>query len=109
MQLGYVEGGLTGFGGYVAAIRLAQLGREVMLVEKDVLGGVCLNVGCIPSKVIVRAARIMKQIQNAHRFGNATYPPTIDLQQLQVWKKAVVEKLRFGIAYVCEGNRVEIV
>jgi dihydrolipoamide dehydrogenase len=99
----------AGFGGYVAAIRLAQLGREVILVEKDVLGGVCLNVGCIPSKVIVRAARIMKQIQNAHRFGIATSPPTIDLQQLQAWKEAVVEKLRSGIAYLCKGNKVEIV
>ncbi len=98
-----------GLGGYVAAIRLGQLGRETMLVEKETLGGVCLNVGCIPSKTIVRAAKLMKQIQKARDFGIETSQPRVDLQKLQVWKKGVVDKLTSGVAYLCKGNHVNVV
>jgi len=90
----------AGPGGYVAAIRLGQLGRGTMLVERDTLGGVCLNVGCIPSKAIVRAARLMKQIQRAQDFGIETSQPRVDLQKLQMWKKGVVDKLTSGVAYL---------
>jgi len=99
----------AGPGGYVAAIRLGQLGREVMLVEKETLGGVCVNVGCIPSKAIVRAARLMKQIQRAQDFGIQTSQPRMDLEKLQVWKKSVVDRLTSGIAYLCRGNHVNVV
>ncbi len=99
----------AGIGGYPAAIRLGQLGREAMLVETEVLGGVCLNVGCIPSKAIVRASRLMKQIQRAQDFGISTSQPTIDLQKLQTWRKAVVDKLTSGVAYLCKGNHVNVV
>ena len=98
----------AGPGGYVAAIRLSQLGREVMLVEKETLGGVCVNVGCIPLKAIARAARLMKQIQRAQDFGIETSQPRIDLQKFQVWKKSVVDKLTSGIAYLCKGNHVNV-
>jgi len=93
----------------VAAIRLGQLGRESMLVEKETLGGVCLNVGCIPSKVIVRAAKLMKQIQRAQDFGIETSQPKIDLERLQMWKKNVVDRVTSGVAYLCKGNRVNVV
>ena len=99
----------AGPGGYVAAIRLGQLGREVTLVEKETLGGVCVNVGCIPSKAIVRAARLMKQIQRAQDFGIETSQPRVDLQKLQVWKKSVVDRLTSGVAYLCKGNHVNVV
>lgn len=99
----------AGFGGYVAAIRLGQLGREVMLVEKELLGGVCLNVGCIPSKVLVRAAKLMKQISRAPDFGIETSRPKVNLEKLQLWKKNVIEKLRTGVAYLCKSNHVNIV
>ena len=99
-----------GPGGYVAAIRLGQLGRETMLVEKDkTLGGVCVNVGCIPSKTIVRAAKLMKDIYRAQDFGIETSQPKMDLQKLQVWKKGVVDRLTQGIAYLCKGNKVNVV
>lgn len=99
-----------GPGGYVAAIRLGQLGRETMLVEKDkTLGGVCVNVGCIPSKTIVRAAKLMKEIYRAQDFGIEISQPKMDLQKLQVWKKGVVDRLTQGIAYLCKGNRVNVV
>jgi len=99
----------AGPGGYVAAIRLGQLGRQTMLVEKEALGGVCLNVGCIPSKTVVRAAKLMKQIQRAQDFGIETSQPKVDLHKLQVWKKSVVDKLTSGIAYLCKGNHVNVI
>ena len=99
----------SGPGGYVAAIRLGQLGRESMLVEKETLGGVCLNVGCIPSKAIVRAAKLMKQIQRAQDFGIETSQPKIDLERLQMWKKNAVDRVTSGVAYLCKGNRVNVV
>ncbi len=98
-----------GPGGYVAAIRLGQLGRETMLVERETLGGVCLNVGCIPSKAIVRAAKLMKEILRAKDFGIETSQPKMDLQKLQLWKKGVVDKLTEGVAYLCRGNKVDVV
>jgi len=99
----------AGFGGYVAAIRLRQLGQEVLLVENEFLGGVCLNVGCIPSKTIVRAAKLLKQIQRARDFGIEISQAKVDLQRLQAWKTNVVDKLRTGVAYLCEGNNVNLV
>jgi dihydrolipoamide dehydrogenase len=99
----------AGFGGYVAAIRLRQLGQEVLLVENEFLGGVCLNVGCIPSKTIVRAAKLLKQIQRARDFGIEISQAKVDLQRLQAWKTNVVDKLRTGVAYLCKGNNVNLV
>lgn len=99
----------AGPGGYVAAIRLGQLGQETTLVEKEALGGVCLNVGCIPSKAIVRAAKLMKQIQRAQDFGIQTSQPKMDLQKLQTWKKNVVDKVTSGVAYLCKANHVNVV
>ena len=79
------------------------------MVEKELLGGVCLNVGCIPSKTLVRAARLMKQIQRAGDLGIETAQPRVDLQRLQAWKTGVVDKLRSGVAYLCKGNGVDLV
>jgi dihydrolipoamide dehydrogenase len=98
-----------GPGGYVAAIRLGQLGRETMLVERETLGGVCINVGCIPSKAMVRAAKLMKDIRRAKDFGIETSQPRMDLQKLQIWKKSVVDKLTQGVAYLCKANKVSVV
>jgi dihydrolipoamide dehydrogenase len=80
-----------------------------VLVEKGLLGGVCLNVGCIPSKTIVRAAKLLKQIQRAQDFGIETSQAKVDLQRLQAWKTNVVDKLRTGVAYLCKGNNVNLV
>jgi dihydrolipoamide dehydrogenase len=98
-----------GPGGYVAAIRLGELARETTLVERDTLGGICVNVGCIPSKTIVRAARLMKEIQRAQDFGIETSQPKMNLQKLQIWKKGVVDRLTQGVAYLCKGNKVNVV
>ncbi len=99
----------AGPGGYVAAIRLGQLGKQTILVERDRLGGVCLNVGCIPSKALIHAAKVKKTIAEARTMGIEVGEVRIDLAKLQQWKAGVVDKLRSGIAYLCKGNKVEVI
>lgn len=98
-----------GPGGYVAAIRAAQLGKDVTLVEKDELGGICLNVGCIPSKALIYAAYLYEKIQHAEEFGISTKEVQINLERLQAWKESVVKKLTGGVKQLCEGNGVNII
>lgn len=98
-----------GPGGYVAAIRAAQLGLEVLLVEREHLGGVCLNWGCIPSKALIHAAGLKREIERGAAFGISAGPVTIDLAKLMAWKDGVVEKLRAGVAALMKQYRVEVV
>ena len=79
----------AGPGGYVAAIRLAQLGKKVGLVEKEALGGVCLNWGCIPSKALIAAANLVDDVRAAAHRG-ITCEPKVDVAKLREFKNAVV-------------------
>jgi len=99
----------SGPGGYVAAIRLGQLGKETILIEKDNLGGVCLNRGCIPSKALIRVAKLKKQIEAAKQIGLEVSGLTVDFAKVQTWKQSVVDKLVSGIDYLCKSNNVKIV
>lgn len=98
-----------GPGGYVAAIRAAQLGKDVTLVEKDELGGVCLNVGCIPSKALIYAAYLYEKIKHAEAFGISAKEVQINLERLQAWKESVVKKLTGGVEQLCKGNGVTVI
>lgn len=99
----------SGPGGYVAAIRAAQLGKDVTLVEKESnLGGICLNHGCIPSKALIHAAGLYDQIKQAKRFGIKIKEASIDVGALQTWKNGVVEKLTGGVAQLCQRNGVNV-
>jgi len=82
-----------GPGGYVAAIRLAQLGKSVTLVDRNILGGVCLNWGCIPSKALIHVAKLYEEIQKSGTFGITTKNLKIDLKKTQEWKNGVVKKI----------------
>ncbi len=95
--------------GYVAAIRLGQLHKKTVLIEKDNLGGVCLNHGCIPSKIIVMAADLFWKVRKLNKFGIKVQGISIELKQLQNWKRKVVTKLRDGIAYLLKGNGVQTI
>src|SRR5512141_1481950 len=97
-----------GPGGYVAAIRLAQLGKKTGLVEKEALGGVCLNWGCIPSKALIAAANLVEEIRGAGERG-ITADPKVDLAKLREFKNAVVKKLVGGVGTLEKGNGVEVV
>jgi dihydrolipoamide dehydrogenase len=100
----------AGPGGYVAAIRLAQLGKDVILVEKaPTLGGVCLNVGCIPSKALIHASELAHEARHAENMGISVKDMTVDLPTMVAWKDGIVERLTSGVAYLCRQNGVEVV
>ncbi|HYM38745.1 MAG TPA: dihydrolipoyl dehydrogenase [Thermoplasmata archaeon] len=97
-----------GPGGYPAAIRAAQLGKKVLLVERHKLGGECLNYGCIPSKALIHASNVVKAIERAKEWGIDAGPAKVDMARLQAWKQSVVDKLVSGVATLEKGNGVEV-
>jgi dihydrolipoamide dehydrogenase len=100
----------SGPGGYVAAIRLGQLGKEAVLIEKeDRLGGVCLNIGCIPSKALIRIAKLKKQIDAAKQIGFEISDVRIDFAKVQTWKQSVVDRHTSGVEFLCKENNVSII
>ncbi|KKB39197.1 dihydrolipoyl dehydrogenase [Bacillus thermotolerans] len=99
----------AGPGGYVAAIRAAQLGQKVTIVEKGELGGVCLNVGCIPSKALLTAAHRYEQAKHSDDMGIGAENVTVDFSKVQKWKAGVVKKLTGGVEGLLKGNKVDIV
>jgi dihydrolipoamide dehydrogenase len=97
-----------GPGGYNAAIRAAQLGLEVTLVEKADIGGVCLNKGCIPSKVYTHSASKLDDMKNFSSLGIETSKPMMHIDQLQEYKNSVVGNLRKGVEALCKANKIEV-
>ena len=99
----------AGPGGYVAAIRLGQLGKETTLIEKDQLGGVCVNIGCIPSKALIRVAKLKKRIEAARQIGLDVTGLRVDFPKVQAWKQSVVDRLTQGVEFLCKGYNVKII
>lgn len=101
----------AGPGGYVAAIRAAQLGKQVTLVDKSkgMLGGVCLHQGCIPSKALIHAADIAYNMRTKNDMGITFKDEIVDVPQLQAWKQHSIDQLTTGINYLLEKNGVEVV
>src|SRR5688572_10445548 len=97
----------AGPAGYVCAIRLAQLGQKVTVVEKDELGGTCLNVGCIPSKAMIAAGALMERIHEAKTMGISVEGVKLDLARLVAWKGEVVNKLTSGVGGLLKNHKVE--
>lgn len=98
----------AGPGGYTAAIRAAQLGKEVVLIEKGHPGGTCTNLGCIPSKALIHASELMRGAADAKAMGLSDNP-SLDFSRTQTWKDGVVKGLRDGIATLCRSNGVELI
>jgi dihydrolipoamide dehydrogenase len=95
----------AGPGGYVCAIRLAQLGIDTICIEKDNWGGVCLNVGCIPSKALIHAGKQMQHLRHAGDMGiQIQGEPSIDMGKLQSWKEGIVDKLTGGVETLLGHN-----
>jgi dihydrolipoamide dehydrogenase len=100
----------AGPGGYTAAFRAADLGLRTILIERHArLGGVCLNVGCIPSKALLHAARVISEAEEMGARGVSFSPPTVDLQKLIDWKDEVVSQLTGGLDALARQRRVEVV
>ena len=100
----------AGPGGYTAAFRAADLGLKVTLVERwPILGGVCLNVGCIPSKALLHAAKVIEEAESMAECGVVFGKPRVDIERLRVWKNRVVAKLTGGLALLVKQRKVEVV
>ncbi|MBN1552182.1 dihydrolipoyl dehydrogenase [bacterium] len=99
-----------GPGGYLAAIRLAQLGKDVILIEKsEFLGGVCLNVGCIPSKALIHVADFLEEVKESDRMGVTVEGVSLNLENAIHWKDKIVRKLTGGVKFLAEKNGVDII
>ncbi|MDQ8044671.1 MAG: dihydrolipoyl dehydrogenase [Solirubrobacteraceae bacterium] len=99
----------SGPGGYVAAIRAAQLGLSTAVVEKDTVGGRCLNVACIPAKAVLRSADVLSEIEEAAEFGITVGAPTVDFDQVNERRKSVISTLTGGVAGLLKKNGVEYI
>ncbi len=100
----------AGPGGYTAAFRAADLGQKVVLVERYAsLGGVCLNVGCIPSKALLHAAKVITEADEMSHFGIKLGKPEIDLNSLRGWKESVIKKLTGGLSGLAKARKVQVV
>ena len=100
----------SGPGGYAAAFRAADLGREVTLVDKDpTLGGVCLNRGCIPSKTLLHIAKVLEEAESLKKMGVTFTKPSIDIDLVRDWKNKVVSQLSGGIGQMAKARKVNTV
>ncbi|MBS0620730.1 MAG: dihydrolipoyl dehydrogenase [Verrucomicrobia bacterium] len=98
----------AGPGGYVAAIKAAQEGKKVCLIDKHFLGGTCLNVGCIPTKTLLASAHVLHQVKHAADFGIATGPVSFQYAQMKARKDGVVEKMRKSLEGLLLANKITI-
>ncbi|WP_096435552.1 dihydrolipoyl dehydrogenase [Alteribacter populi] len=98
-----------GPGGYSAAIRAAQIGLDTVLIEKENMGGVCLNEGCIPSKVFTHSASTFSITKSVSQFGIQTGEVTFELERMHEWKDKVVSGLKGGVEALCKANKIEVI
>jgi dihydrolipoamide dehydrogenase len=98
-----------GTGGYVAAIRAAQLGKSVVVIEMDKLGGTCLHRGCIPSKSLLRSAEVYAEINESESYGIETTGVKLVFPKVQRRKEAVVEQLHQGVQYLMRKNKIQVI
>jgi dihydrolipoamide dehydrogenase len=99
----------SGPGGYVAAIRAAQLGMKTAVVEKDVIGGRCLNYACIPAKAVLRVADVLQEIRDADEFGITVGEPTVDFGAVGERRKKVIKTLTGGVAGLMKKNAIDVI
>ncbi len=100
----------AGPGGYTAAFRAADLGKQVVMIEKHAsLGGVCLNVGCIPSKALLHVAEVITEADEASHHGVSFGKPSVDIDKIRGWKESVVNKLTGGLKQLAKQRKVQVV
>src|SRR5215216_4535306 len=99
----------AGPGGYVTAIRAAQLGFKTAIVEREHLGGICLNWGCIPTKALLRSAEIYHYLQHAGAYGLSNDKPGFDLAKVVARSRAVAKQLNQGVAHLMKKNKIAVV
>src|SRR6202035_1411740 len=97
-----------GPGGYVAAIRAAQLGMKTAIVEREHLGGICLNWGCIPTKALLRTSEINHLLHHVQDYGFAPVTPTFELDKIVKRSRAVAKQLSSGVAHLMRKNKITV-
>ncbi|MBT5014039.1 MAG: FAD-dependent oxidoreductase, partial [Rhodospirillaceae bacterium] len=97
-----------GPGGYVSAIRAAQLKMKVALVEREHLGGICLNWGCIPTKALLRSAEVYENIKHAEAYGVSAGKPGFDLKKIVERSRSVANQLNGGVGHLLKKNKVTV-
>jgi len=98
-----------GPGGYVCAIRLGQAGLKTLVVERARLGGVCLNVGCIPSKALIHASKVYRKAKDGQAIGVVARDLSVDLAAMVGWKDGITARLSAGVGALLKGNKVEVI
>src|SRR3954471_16713218 len=98
-----------GPGGYVAAIRLGQLGQKTLVIEKEYMGGVCCNWGCIPSKAQIYASGLAEKMRHAETLGITASEIKVDFPKMQVWKEGIVKKLTGSVTSLVKASGGNIV
>lgn len=99
----------AGPGGYVAAIRAAQMGKNVTVIERGAVGGVCLNVGCIPSKAMIHASHTYDHAKSSSNMGINVENVTVDFTKVQEWKAGIVKQLTGGVSSLFKGNKIQVI
>ena len=99
----------SGPGGYVAAIRAAQLGLKTAIVERELLGGICLNWGCIPTKALLRSAEMLHLMKHADAYGLSNDKPSFDLAKVVGRSRAVAKQLNQGVTHLMKKNKIAVV
>jgi len=99
----------AGPGGYVAAIRAAQLGKKTAVIEKEAPGGVCLNWGCIPSKALLKSAELYRTMQHSSDFGIQSSELSFDFPAINKRSRGVVDKMTKGVSYLMKKNKIEVI
>src|SRR6476661_8309998 len=99
----------SGPGGYVAAIRAAQLGMKTAIMEKDVIGGRCLNYACIPAKAVLRVADVLQEIRDADEFGITVAEPSVDFSAVGDRRKKVIKTLTGGVSGLMKKNGIDVI
>src|SRR3569833_2239583 len=98
----------SGPGGYVAAIRAAQLGLKTAIVERELLGGICLNWGCIPTKALLRSAEIFHYMQHAKEYGLIAKGIEADLEAVVKRSRGVAKQLNQGVTHLMKKNKIAV-
>src|SRR4051794_2774414 len=99
----------SGPGGYVAAIRAAQLGMKTAVIEKDAVGGRCLNIACIPAKAVLRAADVLSEVREAGDFGIKVGEPEVDFSGVGAHRDKVIKTLTGGVSMLLKKNKIDVI
>ena len=99
----------SGPGGYPAAIRASQLGKKVAIIEKELLGGICLNWGCIPTKALIKSANVYDYAKHASAYGITVENPTHDFDAVIKRSRSVADKMSKGVQFLMKKNKIDVI